>query len=142
MSEHVPTGPTRAFRYVAIAYAVGLVVHTADHVRRGADAVTPQVFWLGMAGTVLAVLAIVAILVGHRRAPELAVLAGFSQAIGVLLVHFGPPMGAFSDPLLGRGLGGGSVAAAMTEVIGAIAAGVVGARLLRGSPGERTASTT
>lgn len=133
-SERATTeGSARSFRYAAAAYAVGLAVHTLDHLRRGVDALTPQVFWLGMAGTLIAVGAIVAILAGHRRAPELAVFAGFSQAIGVVLVHFGPPMGAFSDPLLGAGPGAGSVAAALLEVIGAVAAGVVGAWLLRRS---------
>lgn len=125
------SGSARAFRYAALAYAVGLAVHTLDHLRRGTDAITPQVFWLGIAGSVVAVAAIVAILRGHRRAPELAIFAGFSQAVGVLLVHFGPPMGAFSDPLLGTGLGGGSITAALLEVIGALAAGAVGARILR-----------
>lgn len=130
----------RAFRSAALAYAAGLAVHTLDHLRRGTDAITPQVFWLGIAGSVVAVAAIVAVLLGHRRAPELAVLAGFSQAIGVLLVHFGPPMGAFSDPLLGTGLGGVSIIAALLEVVGALAAGAVGARILR-QPQERSTPT-
>lgn len=126
-------GPNRALRYAAVAYAIGLVVHTADHVRRGVDAISQQVFWLGIAGSVVAVVAIAAIIAGHRWAPELAVFAGFSQAVGVVLVHFGPPMGAFSDPLVGSGVGAGSVAAAVLEVAGAAAAGLVGARLLRRS---------
>lgn len=124
---------TRAFRYAALAYAAGLAIHTLDHLRRGTDAITPEVFWLGIVGSIVAVAAIVAILAGHRRAPELAVFAGFSQAVGVILVHFGPPMGAFSDPLLGAGLGAGSTIAALLEVAGALAAGLVAARILRGS---------
>lgn len=122
---------TRTFRYAALAYAAGLTIHTLDHLRRGTDAITPQVFWLGILGSIVAVSAIVAILAGHRRAPELAVFAGFSQAVGVILVHFGPPMGAFSDPLLGAGLGAGSTTAALLEVAGALAAGVIGARISR-----------
>lgn len=124
---------TQAFRYAALAYTAGLTIHTLDHLRRGTDAITPQVFWLGILGSIVAVAAILAILAGHRRAPELAVFAGFSQAVGVILVHFGPPMGAFSDPLLRAGLGAGSATAALLEVAGALAAGLVGARILRRS---------
>lgn len=138
--EQATASTSRAFRYAALAYAAGLGVHTFDHFRRGIDAISLQVFWLGIAGSILAITAIVAILAGHRRAPELAVLAGFSQAIGVVLVHFGPSMGQFSDPLLGAGPGLGSAAAASLEVLGALAAGLVGAWIIHRSRTEPAAA--
>jgi len=53
-----PTAPTpgsiglarrspEPLRIAAVVFAVALLVHGADHLRRGMDVVTPEVFWLG-----------------------------------------------------------------------------------------------
>lgn len=119
-------GRFEALRAAALLYAVGLALHTADHFRRGTDAVTPQVLWLGTAGTVLGALAIVAVLVGHRMAPEIAAAVGLPKAIGVSAVHFLPAWGAFSDSFVTGDVGALSWAAASVEVAGALALGVGG----------------
>lgn len=125
-----------ALRAAALLYAAGLALHTADHFRRGTDAVTPQVLWLGTAGTVLGILAIAAVLVGHRMAPEIAAAVGLPKAIGVSAVHFLPAWGAFSDSFVTGDVGALSWAAASIEVAGALALGVGGLWAFRvaGSP--------
>lgn len=121
---------SETLRAAALLYAVGLTLHTADHFRRGTDAVTPQVLWLGTAGTLLGALAIVAVLVGHRMAPEIAAAVGLPKAIGVSAVHFLPAWGAFSDSFVTGDVGALSWAAASIEVTGALALGVTGVRAL------------
>lgn len=123
-------GRSEALRAAALLYAVGLALHTADHFRRGTDAVTPQVLWLGTAGTVLGIVAIAAVLVGHRMAPEIAAAVGLPKAIGVSAVHFLPAWGAFSDSFVTGDVDALSWAAASIETIGAFALGIVGVRAL------------
>ena len=62
----------RWLKYCALFYALGLALHTADHVRRGLDVVTPQVQWAGNLSTALGVAAAVMVIVGHRFGPMLA----------------------------------------------------------------------
>lgn len=130
MDEEVAVGRLDGLRVAALLYAVGLALHTADHFRRGTDAVTPQVLWLGTAGTVLGLLAIAAVLVGHRTAPEISAAVGLPKAIGVSAVHFLPAWGAFSDSFVTGDVGALSWTAASIETIGAFALGVAGVRAL------------
>ena len=48
----------RWLRYAALLYALGLVLHTADHLRRGTDVVTNQVLWAGNLSTLLGVVTV------------------------------------------------------------------------------------
>jgi hypothetical protein len=89
----------RLLKSVAPVYAVGLLVHAADHLRRGLDLLTPEVFWAGSVTGVVAVAAIWMALVGHRLAPAIAFAHGVSQGLGVAAVHLLPSWGAFSDSL-------------------------------------------
>ncbi len=125
----------RMLRYAAVLFAAGLLVHTGDHLRRGLDVVTTEVFWAGNVSTVLAVAVIALVFLGNRWAPLLAVAAGFSQALGVAAVHLLPGWGAFSDSLSAGGVDALSWAAVLIEIGGALALGVAGAAVLR--HGER-----
>lgn len=125
---------SNVLRAAALVYAAGLALHTADHFRRGTDAVTEHVLWLGTAGTVLGVVAIAAVLTGHRFAPEMAAAVGLPKAIGVSAVHFLPEWSAFSDSFVTGDLGALSWGAASVEVAGALALGVTGVRALGRAP--------
>jgi hypothetical protein len=134
-------GPTdalraqRVLRFVAIFYAIGFLVHTADHFRRGLDVLTPEVLWAGSVSSAVAVAAIVLALLGHRLAPPVAVAAGFSQALGVAAVHLLPRWSALNDSLAAGGADGLSWAAVLIEIAGALAFGAAGAYALRrGTP--------
>src|SRR4051794_40410026 len=70
-------------RYCACFYALGLALHTADHLRRGFDVVTPQVIWAGNVSTAIGVIVVALVLLGHRRAPLLAAVTGIPIAFGV-----------------------------------------------------------
>jgi hypothetical protein len=127
--------PMQLLRYAAGIYAIGLTVHTADHLRRGLGVVTHHVFWAGNVSTVIGVTAVVLIFMGHRLAPLAAVWAGFPIAVGVAAVHLLPQWStALSDPFPGgavNGVGPLSWFAVLVEVAGAAAVGVLGWRMLR-----------
>lgn len=139
--ESIPQSGTRAaldssrgdrvLRYAAVLFAAGLLVHGADHFRRGLDVVTTEVFWAGNVTTVVAVVAIALVFLGNRWAPLLAVAVGFSQAIGVAAVHLPPGWGAFSDSLADSGVDALSWAAVLVEIAGAAAFGTAGVYALR-----------
>jgi hypothetical protein len=108
-------------------YAVGLAAHTADHVRRGVDILTPQVFWGGNVIALVGLVTIVLVFMGHRLAPMAAVVAGWTIAIGVSAAHLLPHWSAFSDAFPGGSVGPLSWAAVLTEIVGALGLGAAGA---------------
>jgi hypothetical protein len=129
--------PTRRLlRYAALVYAVGFLLHTADHLRRGLDVLSPEVFWAGNVTGVVAMAAIALALGGHRLAPLVAVAHGFSQALGVSAVHLLPSWGAFSDSLPDGGADVLSWAAVLVEIAAAFAFGAAGAYILRRRAGR------
>jgi hypothetical protein len=134
---HEPTHTTavlradRVLKYAALIYAGGLLVHTADHLRRGLDVLTPEVFWAGNVSGVMAVVAIALALVGHRLAPLVAVAHGVTQGLGVAAVHLLPRWSAFSDSLLVGGADILSLAAVLTEIGTALAFAAAGIYVLR-----------
>jgi hypothetical protein len=133
-------GEERWLRYAALFYATGLVLHTADHVRRGVDAVTPQVLWLGNISTLLGVATVVLVLLGHRLAPLLAAITGLQIAIGVSAVHLLPEWSAFSDAFPGaRGTGVTALSwtVVLMEIVGAALMGIIGLSMVRNARGSR-----
>jgi hypothetical protein len=128
----------RLLKVSALVYAAGLALHTADHFRRGLDTVTHHVFWGGNLSTVLGVTAVVLILTGHRLAPMAAVAFGFPIALGVAAVHLLPTWSAFSDSFIDNDLSWMSWTVVTIEIVGALACGIVGWRLLA----TRTAPST
>ena len=127
-------GDERWLRYAALFYATGLALHTADHIRRGVDAVTPQVLWLGNISTLLGVTTVVLVLLGHRLGPPVAAFTGLQVAIGVAAVHLLPEWSAFSDAFPGaRGTGVTALSwtVVLMEIAGAFAMGVIGLSIVR-----------
>ena len=70
--------PSRALTAGALLFLVGFVLHTADHFRRGPDAVTGEVLWSGTASSILAIVAIVLALRHHGLAPYAAIAVGIT----------------------------------------------------------------
>ena len=127
-------GDERWLRYAALFYATGLALHTADHIRRGVDAVTPQVLWLGNISTLLGVTTVVLVLLGRRLGPPVAAFTGLQVAIGVAAVHLLPEWSAFSDAFPGaRGTGVTALSwtVVLIEITGAALMGVIGLSIVR-----------
>ena len=132
-------------RYATLLYAFGLIVHTGDHLRRGIDVLTPEVFWAGNVSTLLGVVVIALVLIGHPQAPLLATLIGFTVAPGVAAAHLLPHWSAFSDAFPGAhgtGVTAVSWAVVMIEITGLLAMGVAGLSLLLGERHERVLEAT
>jgi len=85
-------------RTAALAYAVAIAVHVADHLRRGTSASPRSVVVLGVIALAFQSLAVAAVLAGHRLAQVLAVAVALPDAIGVVLVHLLP---GGTEPLVG-----------------------------------------
>ena len=103
-------------RLAAIGFAVAVVLHTADHLRRGLDATASDVQWAGNLALVLEIGVVVIVLMGHRWAPLAAAVIGGSLAVGYLVVHLLPERGWLSDPLFSGDGEGVSQAAALLEI--------------------------
>jgi hypothetical protein len=129
------TGDHPLLKYCALFYALGLALHTADHLRRGLDAVTTQVLWIGNISTVIGITAAVLVIVGYRNAPMLAAVTGIPVAVGVGAVHLLPKWSsALSDTFIGAhntGVTGLSWAVVLVEIAGALAMGIVGLTIVR-----------
>jgi hypothetical protein len=111
----------------AAFFAVAVVLHNGDHVRRGADAVSTDVFWLGTAGIVLEVAVVLVICQRHRIAPLAAAVAGTNLTAGYVLVHFLPERTWLSDSFTGGAdVSPLSWTAALIEVAAAATLAVVG----------------
>jgi hypothetical protein len=91
----------RLLRYAALVFALALIVHGADHLRRGIDVLTPEVFWAGNLQTVGALVTLVLVFTRSRWAPVAAVVIGFASAFGFTVVHLVPDWGVFSDAFPG-----------------------------------------
>jgi hypothetical protein len=121
-------------RYYALFYALGLALHTADHFRRGLDAVTPQVLWAGNVSTAIGITVAALVIVGHRWAPLLAAVTGIPVAVGVAAVHMLPKWSALSDAFVGAhntGVTAFSWTVVLIEIAGAVAMGIAGWLIVR-----------
>jgi lysylphosphatidylglycerol synthetase-like protein (DUF2156 family) len=116
----------------AAFFTVAVLVHNSDHVRRGADAVTKDVFWVGTSSIALEIGLVVLATQRHRLAALAATAGGFSLAAGYLLVHFLPERSWLSDSFTSAtDVSPLSWFAASLEVTAAITLGVVGLLVLR-----------
>jgi len=91
----------RALRWTGAVFLAAVLVHGADHMRRGTDVVTTEVLSAGTVQFVLAVLAVGLVFRGHRLAPVAAIAIGFPSAIGFTAAHLLPHWSAFSDSFTG-----------------------------------------
>ena len=131
----------RYLRFAALFYALGLGLHTVDHVRRGLDVLTPEVQWAGNLSTAIGIATVVLVLVGNRFGPLSAALTGIPVGVGVAAVHLLPHWSAFSDAFPGShgaGVTAMSWTVVLIEIVGAIAMGVIGLRIVL----ERRVSAT
>lgn len=125
----------RWLKYCALFYALGLALHTADHLRRGLDVLTPQVIWAGNLSTAAGITVAILVILGHRSGPLLAAVTGVPVAVGVAAVHLLPKWSALSDPFLdahGTGVTALSWSVVLIEIVGALSMGVVGYAIVRG----------
>ena len=125
----------RFLRYGALLYGAGLVLHLADHFRRGTSVLTGEVNLLGTISTVAGVITIGLVMARHRWAPIAAVALGFPVAVGVAAVHLLPRWSDFSDAFPGSttGVNAGSWAVVLIEIVGAFVLGLAGYRAIRRS---------
>jgi hypothetical protein len=119
-----------ALRLAAWLYLVGLIAHTADHIRRGTSVVTTEVLALGVLSTIAGIVTVALIFTRNHRAPLVAAVFGFQVAIGVAVVHLLPKWSAFSDAFLGSrgtGISAMSWTVVLIEIAGGLALGIAGA---------------
>jgi hypothetical protein len=119
--------------WAALLYAAGLVLHTADHLRRGLDVITPAVLWAGNLSTLLGVTAVGLVIARHRLAPLFAAITAIPIALGVTAVHLLPSWGALSDSFVDNapGVTAFSWFVVLLEIVGALAMGIAGLAIVR-----------
>ena len=121
----------RVLRYAAIFFAAAFVLHNADHLRRGSDSITTELFWAGNAAAVVSIAAIVIVLMRHESAPYVAMGAGFALALAFTAAHVLPTWSALSDSFVDGDVSLVSWAAALLEIVAALSLGVAGLAVLR-----------
>lgn len=118
--------------WAATFFTAAVLFHNADHTRRGVDSVSRDVFWIGTSAILLEVGVVVLACQRHRLAALAATAAGFSLALGYVVVHFLPERGWLSDPLAsGVGVTPVSWIAASVEVVAALTLGIAGLVTIR-----------
>jgi hypothetical protein len=126
------TSTDTALEWAAALFTVVVLLHGADHLRRGLDATGRSVFWLGTFGIVLEAGVVVLVCQRHRLAPLASAVVGFTLAAGYLAVHFLPAHPFFSDSFTSKPhISPLSWAAASAEVAAALILGAVGLSALR-----------
>jgi len=121
----------RVLRYAAVLFAVGFLFHTADHLRRGSDSISTELFWAGNTTSVVSIVVIVMVLTGYRWAPQIAAVAGFALAFAFTSAHLLPHWSELSDSFVDGGVSAVSWVAALLEITGALALGIAGVYELR-----------
>ena len=122
----------KALQAAGAVYALGTMIHTFDHLRRGPESVTSEVRELGAVFTVAAVVVLALIFTRHRFAPLFAVLVGFSHGLGIVALHWLPDWSVVSDSFLTARAPLFSWVAVALEVAGAFAVGLVGFAMIQG----------
>ena len=135
----------RTDRWLAAAatfFAIAVLVHNSDHLRRGADSVNLDVFWIGTSAIALEVSLVVLAIMRHRLAALAATAGGFALAAGYVITHFLPEHGLLSDSFVSAtNVSPLSWFAASLEVAAALTLGVAGLVVLRERGGLASATT-
>lgn len=127
--------------WAAAFFTIAVLLHNADHARRGADSVGRDVFWLGTAGIALEVGVVVLATQRHRLAALAATAIGFPLALGYVVVHFLPARSLFSDSFTSAtNVSRLSWSAASLEVAAALTLGIAGLVVLRRRGGVASAA--
>lgn len=116
----------RVLAAAASIFAVSVVAHTADHIRRGLDTITTELLTAGWLGLGVSALAVVLVLLRHARAPQVAVVAGVVLPVGFIAAHWLPTWSVFSDSFVEGDVSALSQAASLFEIIGAMGLGAAG----------------
>ncbi len=130
------TAPESTLRATTAVFAVALLVHGADHLRRGMDASSALVNALGTLQLLFALLTVFLVLRRHQEGARAAVFIGFASAVGFTIVHllpdwFGPLSDSFINAPARSGVTGFSWFAALFEIAADLAIAVAGLRVLR-----------
>lgn len=126
----------RRLRLAGVLFAIAITVHNGDHLRRGVDRLSGDVFALGTVGIVFEVALVVLIFQRHWLASLAATLLGAVLALGYVEVHFLPRHGLFSDSFTSAAhVSPLSWFAASSEIAAALAVAVAGYDLLRARGG-------
>jgi len=120
VTSALATPDARLMARAAIFFAFAALVHNADHLRRGGDSVSTEVFWLGSGAIILEVGLVALVFMRHAAAPLGAAIGGFALASGYVFVHFTPARGWLSDSFLSGGPSPISWTAASLETIAAL----------------------
>jgi len=128
-----PSGsdPDRVLRATGVVFLAALLLHGADHLRRGFDVLTPAVFWTGNFQLVAALVTVGLVFLRHRWAPLAAMAIGFPSAVGFIASHLLPHWSSFSDAFPGGNVDGWSWAAALVEIAADLAFGMAGWYVVR-----------
>jgi uncharacterized membrane protein YgdD (TMEM256/DUF423 family) len=134
----------RTDRWLVVAaafFTVAVLVHNSDHLRRGVDAVSKDVFWVGTASIIGEVGLVVLACQRHRFAALAAAAGGLSLAAGYYVVHFLPARSWLSDSFTSTtNVSPLSWFAASLEMFAAVTFGVVGLIVLRERGGFASAT--
>jgi hypothetical protein len=117
-------GPS--LRMATAIYAVGFLIHNADHARRTVAAVPEPVVWAGTVVAMLSSVLITLVVIRHQHAALFAATGGAAIAIGVSLSHLLPKWSTLSDPLPGGRVDMFTWFAVLAEIAGAIVLSVAG----------------
>ena len=112
-------------------FMVGSAIHLVDHLRRGQDSVTEQLYWAGNLALVVQVAVITLVLTRHKVAPLAAAAAGFPLALAFTAAHWLPHWSSLSDSFVDDGASAFSYVASLTEIAGGFAVGLAGLAILR-----------
>jgi hypothetical protein len=129
--EETSAADQRRLLAAAAFFAVAVLIHNFDHLRRGGGSVSAGVFWVGSAAIIVEVLVVVLAFARHPLAPLTAASAGFGLAAGYLFVHFTPHRSFLSDSLVRGNASPLSIFAALVETVAALTIALVGVGILR-----------
>jgi hypothetical protein len=104
------------------------ILHTLDHFRQGLDGLTWEILSAGTLLTIEAIVVLVLVLRRHEWAAPLAVVVGFSGAIGIAAAHIAPHWSALSDSYPQIGADTLSWIVMLIEMGAALVLGVAGLR--------------
>jgi hypothetical protein len=138
MSTEVASGSPSTYgwpslRTASALYAVGFLIHNADHARRTVAASPDPVVWAGTVVAMLTSVLLTLVVIRHRQAALFAFAGGAAITIGVSLSHLLPKWGVLSDPLPGGQVDMYTWFAVLAEIVTAAVLAVSGSRSLQSS---------
>lgn len=122
-------------------FAAGSALHLFDHLRRGQDSVTEELYWAGNLALVLQVIVITLAVTRHPKAAVVAAPAGFALALAFLAAHWLPEWSSLSDPFIEGDTAVFSWFASAAEIAGALAVGLVAWPIARRAGRRRPSGT-